>query len=129
MRLIRQPQTLHNAPVQQVLIDNFIHIVGVVVGIPDGIGIHHGHRALATAVEAPAAIDPDLAWTQPSQRFQTPFGVRADGLGIVLGATLRTIFAPVHANKEVALVVTHADNLAGGSLTAENLAQRVLDGK
>jgi len=54
-------QTLDDAAAHEVLVDNFVDIFPVHVGVPHGLGIDDHHRTLLAAIKAARLVDADLA--------------------------------------------------------------------
>ena len=59
------------------LVDDFLDVVLVHVGVPGLLGIAHHHRVLLAAVEAASLVDANLAGTAVFQFLEPALGVIA----------------------------------------------------
>ena len=106
---IGQPQTLHRATVQQVLLDNLAHVADTDKAVPDGVGIDHHDRAMLALVQTSQFIGADLA-------LQSGFFDGVLECALQLGAALigaawpgGALIAFVDAKQEVVLELRHAE--------------------
>jgi hypothetical protein len=89
----------NNAAIDQVLINNLIHIFPTLVGIPYTFGIDDNDRTLTASIQTPRSVDPDLALPADPEILGTLFCIIAHLGGIVIiaaDAVLSIIGAKKH---------------------------------
>jgi hypothetical protein len=108
-------QPLDNPTVQQMLLDDLVHIFLVYIGIPDPFGINDHDRPFFTAVETPGGIDADTPGTGYAQLLAAPFGVITHREGIEALATGAAVFTKIGTEKHVVVIVGHASTIPENS--------------
>src|SRR5687768_10098201 len=103
----RQQQALDHAPLLQVRVDDLVDIVLVDIGVPDGLGVHHGDRAAGATVEAAGLVDAHAARPGQPQRLDARLAMIERLLRLVLRAAGFAVAALVEAEEDVVLVVAH----------------------
>jgi hypothetical protein len=103
----REPQTLYDAPSQEVLLQDLLHILPVNIGIPDALRIDCDHRTFRAPVHAARRIDANTARPRDAELLAAAFKVVTHRLRVALGATLAAILAEIRAEKDVMSVVGH----------------------
>src|SRR2546421_741530 len=79
-------ETLDDAPVHEVLVDDLVDVFLVDVRVPGALGIHHDAGALLAAVQAARRVDAHLAGAVHLQLLDALLGVLAHALRVVVGA-------------------------------------------
>ena len=102
------PQSLDHPTAQQMLIDDFIHIFPIDIGIPDPLGVNDDHRPLFTAIEATGGIDADTTGTGNAECLAALFGVIPHGKGIKPLTASAAVFTQIGAEKHMVTIVGHA---------------------
>jgi hypothetical protein len=91
----------------QVAVDDFVEVLRIYVGIPDGLRVDDRDRTQRTPVETAGVVDPDLARAGDAQRLAAPFHIVAGLLGTALIAALTAVVSLVGTEKYVAGKITH----------------------
>src|SRR6185295_15340965 len=110
---VRKQQALHDAAVDEMLVDDLVYVGLVHVGVPGLFWIHHDHGTLGAAIDAARHVDADLARTGQLEFLDAIFRVVAHLHGAVVGAALLAVRALVAAKKHVPFVVAHENPSAG----------------
>ena len=88
--------------------DDLVNVIAIDVGVPNSFWINDDTGSLRTAVEATRTVDPDPARTGETEFLDSPLGIVAHGLRIVVSAAGLAAFALVNTEKDVIPVVGHA---------------------
>lgn len=115
-------QAFDNPPMPQMLLDNFVDIVFIVVGVPDPFRINRHYRPLAAAVHATGVVDAALSRAVQMQFFNLLLGVIAHNLGAMVRATGAAVFALVGTEEYVVFVVAHGYSLHHNRLAGHFIA-------
>ena len=90
------------------LVDDFIDIDLIHVGVPHPLRVDGDHRPLVSALHAARVIDAAQSGRGKFKRFDALFCVIAHGLSAFVGATGATVVALIDAKENVVAVVrTH----------------------
>jgi len=90
------------------LMDNLIDVFLINIGVPDVVGVNHGHGPLFTTVQTTCRIHSDTTLFSSNIEFLGALlGVISHGLSIMLLTTLAAIFSLVSTEKQVVLVIGH----------------------
>jgi hypothetical protein len=100
-------QALDNPAMQQVLLDDFVDIFPVYIGVPDTFRIDDDYRPFVTAVKTSCRVDPDSSLVRKPERLAALLGIVAHGLRIKALATGTTIRALVDTEKKVISIIVH----------------------
>jgi hypothetical protein len=100
-------QTLDHTPLDEVLVDNFIHVLAIQIGVPDRLGIHHHDRAFLAAIQAAGGIDAHPALPRDAKRLAALLGVVTHRLRIEALAAGAAILTEVVTEKDVKAVPGH----------------------
>lgn len=98
-------QALHDLATDQVLVDDFINIFLVYIGVPDAFRVHHNYGPFLTAVKTTSLVNPDHALAVHIGLLETFLGIITQLRRTEFGAAPAAIFALVLAEKYVPLVV------------------------
>lgn len=90
---------------QQVLFDDFIHVLLACVGIPDALGVNYQYRALVASVHAAGVIDANTRFSRQTQLFDALLGIITHARGTFVSAARFTIRALVNTKKQMVLIV------------------------
>lgn len=92
------------------LIDNFVDVLLVDVGVPHALGVNRNYGALFTAIHAAGVIDTTFARAGKLELFDFFFRIIAHRLRVFIRATSAAIVALVDAKENMVLVVrTHGE--------------------
>jgi hypothetical protein len=83
-------QPFYRLAVNQVGIDDFIHVSLVDVGVPDAIRVHHADRAFFASIQATRLVDAYFSCPRKTQPFDSSLGVFPD-LGRSATIAARTV--------------------------------------
>ena len=100
-------QAFDNPAMQQVLLDDFVDILPIHIGVPDTFRVNDDYRPLVTAVKTSCRVDPDAALARKPERLAALLGIVAHGLRIKALATRTAIRAFVDTEKNVISIVVH----------------------
>lgn len=87
--------------VLEVRFHDFIHIVGIYIGIPGSLGVHHSHGAGCAAVQATRLVHPHLAGARQPSGLDLIFAPIKRLLGAVVGTTVFAVGTVVQAKKKM----------------------------
>jgi hypothetical protein len=99
------------------LVNDFIDVFLIDIGVPDAFGINHQYRSFLATVQAAGLVDADLARAIQVKRLDAALGMFLRGLRTAIGAAWTPVFALVQAKKYMLLVirlVSHGKNLIWG---------------
>ena len=96
---------------QQMFVDNLVHIFPINIGIPDPFGINDHYRPFFTAVEASGDIDAHPARTGYTQFLAALFGIIAQGTRIEALAAGAAVFTKIGAEEHVIAIVGHTSTI------------------
>ena len=108
-----QHQPLNPLPFNQMLLDNFIEILLIHIGIPGFFRVNDYNGAFVAAAEAAGAVDSYLAFAVDTQFFTAVFYIFAHLPGIKSLAAGGAVFAVVGAKEYVSGVIGHFDQVLG----------------
>ena len=91
----------------QMLIDDLIHVFPIHIGVPDCFRIDHDHRAFAASVQTSREIDAGLAFAGETEFLHAPLGVVAHLLRAVVIAAVLAVIALIAAKENVMMVKGH----------------------
>jgi hypothetical protein len=94
-----------------VLGNNFVDVVLVDIGVPNGLRVYHQDRTFVATVQTAGIIDPDLALAGELERLDLILGIGAHLTGAMIVAANFARLALVDAEENVSLVVTHGAQL------------------
>jgi hypothetical protein len=112
----RQHQTVNHLATFEVAVDDFIDIRLVDKGVPNTLGINHGHRATRAAIKATSLIDTNPAGACQLLAFNAGFAMIKSSLRAMLSTTALAVFTVVEAEKNMVFVI------AGGLLRTHDKA-------
>jgi hypothetical protein len=100
-------KALDYMPLDEVLVDNFIHVLAIDVGVPDRLGIHHHDRSFLAAIQTAGGIDAHPALPRDTERFAALLGVITHRLRIEALAAGAAILPEVGTEEDVMTVPGH----------------------
>ena len=100
-------QALDNPAMQQVILDDFVDIFPVHIGVPDAFRVDDDYRAFITAVKTSCRVDPDTPLARKPQRLAALLRIVTHGLRIIALAACTAIRALVDTEKNVILIIVH----------------------
>lgn len=102
-----QSEPIDEPPLYQVAVDDFIEILSIDIGVPDGLRVNHGHRAQLAAVQTARVIDPDLTRSRDTEFLATLLHVIARLLRATLVTALAAVFTLIGTKEHMAGKITH----------------------
>jgi hypothetical protein len=93
----------NNSAVDQVLVNNLVHIFPALVGIPYAFGIDDDDGTLTASIQTPRNVNPDLALPADPEFLGTLFGIIAHLGGIVIIAA-DSVLTNIGAKKHVVFI-------------------------
>lgn len=100
-------QALDNPAMQQVLLDDFVDIFPIHVGVPDTFRVDDDYRSFLTAVKTSCRVDTDAPLARKPQRLAALLGIVTHGLRIKALAACTAIRALVDTEKNVITIIVH----------------------
>ena len=95
------------------LLNNFIQVLLVYVGIPNLFRVHHQHRTFFTPIKATCGIDPYPALTGQAALLNAGFYITPHLQRIMPLTARSTIIALIGAEKDMVTVVGHTKKDTG----------------
>lgn len=89
----------------EMLIDNFVDIVLIDIGVPSAFWVNRDHRPLGTAIHTARVVDAALPFAGEFERFDFLFGVVTHDLRAAPSAAVFTRLALIDAEKYVIFIV------------------------
>jgi hypothetical protein len=102
-------QTFNDIAFDQMLIDDFINVVFIDIGIPGFIRVNHDNRPFIAAIQATCIVDADFLLATQFQGFNTLFGIIAQFLSAEIVTAFGTAFALIGAKKDMILIIAHSN--------------------
>jgi hypothetical protein len=93
----------NNASIDQVLINNLIHIFPTFVGIPYTFRIDDDDGTFTTSIQTPRGVDPDLALPTDSELLGTLFCIIAH-LGSIVIIAADAVLSIIGAKKHMVFI-------------------------
>jgi hypothetical protein len=100
-------QAFDNPAMQQVLLDDFVDIFPIHVGVPDAFRVDDDYRPFLAAVKTSCRVDPDTPLVRKSQCLAALLGIVTHGLRIKALSTCAAIRALVDTEKNVITIIVH----------------------
>jgi hypothetical protein len=100
-------KSLDDFAFDKMALDDLVNVVCIDVRVPNAFGINDDTRTFLAAIQAPGLIDSNLSAAVQIQRFNARLGVLLHLLGVMVGATRRTVSALVQTEENVTLVIAH----------------------
>jgi hypothetical protein len=91
----------------EMLIDDFVHILCVHVGVPDSFRVDDEYRTFFAAIHAAGAVNPNLSLPVELERLHPVLGINTHIGRAMVVATGGARFALVDAEKYVMPIVAH----------------------
>lgn len=110
---VRQPKALYRDASDQVLVDDLIHVIGILIAVPDGIRIDHGNRAFLAAIGAAAGIGAEFSRPIQAQFLEAALGMSSNRNRAPIRTAYPLAFALVDANEQMPTVKTHQSEKIG----------------
>ena len=98
---------LDDFTLDQVAVDDLVHVVHIDIRVPDTVGVHDDAGTFLAAVQAARLIDSNFSFAVQIEFFYARFGMRLHFSRVMVRTTGRTVVALVKAEENVTLVVTH----------------------
>ena len=98
-------ESIDHLPLLQMLLNDFVEILVIDVGVPGLFGVNHHHRPLLTTIQTTGVINAYLALTANAELFATLFYIIARRLRTTLLTRLPLAIAQVGTEKHMVLVI------------------------
>jgi hypothetical protein len=98
-------QTFNNLPANQMLVDDFIDIVRIDIGVPGALRINHHDRAFFASVETTGLVDADFSRTAQIHFLDTLLGVLLRNLRAFVKAARASGISLIGAKENVLFVI------------------------
>lgn len=89
------------------LLEYFVDILLVDIGVPGPFRVYHQHRALLAAIQTAGSIDPGISRPGYPQRLTALFGVIAHFFSMKTLAAGAVAIALISTEKDVVFVIRH----------------------
>lgn len=100
-------QALNDITFDQMLIDDFINVVFIDIGIPCFIRVNDDNRPFIAAIKATCIIDTDFFLAAQFQGFNTLLGIVAQLLSAEIVTAFGTALTLIGAEKNMILIIAH----------------------
>src|SRR5690606_17080316 len=107
----RQHQALNHFALDKVAVDDLIDVGQIDEGVPDVLGVDHGHRPAGTAVKATRLVDAHLPDAGQTGLLDPLLAMLKSRLRLMIAAGRLAVVALIQAEEDVALVISHGEIL------------------
>jgi hypothetical protein len=98
---------LDDSPVYQMLVDNFVDVGLINIGVPRRFRIYHQHRTFPATIQATGVIDADFAFPCQLKLLNAGFCIITHRLSAMVGATGFVTLALIGAEEYVVFEMAH----------------------
>jgi len=100
------PETLHDATVDQVFLNDLVDVLSIDPRVPHTLGIDDNTGSFTAAVQAAGGIDSHPPLSRDPERLRPLLGVVPHGQRIKVLTTIGTVLSKIGAEKYVVTIVT-----------------------